>query len=233
MPLSAHLAATLHRLPLFSDLTEAELALISARVTVRRYDAGTTIFTEGDPCRELLVVQEGSVNILKTSPSGRQQFLSVERPGNSLSEVAVFDEGAYPATARTVTATTVLRIDACRFRDLCGQHPALAIKVIKVLGRRLRNLNRLVEELSFSTVRWRLVSYLIGVAEELGRSTARGIEFTLTENNEQLAARLGTVRELISRNLGRLHGERRILMERRTIVIPDIDALREEASGAV
>jgi CRP/FNR family cyclic AMP-dependent transcriptional regulator len=233
MPLSAHLAATLRRVPLFSDLSDAELALIGGHVTVRRYDAGAIVFSEGDPCRELLIVQEGSVTILKTAPSGRQQFLSIERTGNSLSEVGVFDEGRYPATARAASATTVLRIGASRFRELCIQHPEMAMKMIKVLGHRLRNMSRLIEELSFSTVRGRLISYLLAVAEDLGQRTPRGIEFTLRENNEELAARLGTVRELVSRNLGRLHGDGWIAMERRTIIIPDIAALREEASRAV
>jgi len=222
----------LRRVPLFNDLSETELALICERVAVRRYDADAVVFTEGDRCQELLIVQEGSVKMLKTAPTGRQQLISIERAGNSISEVPVFDDGSYPATALTAGPTTLLRLDADHFRQICRQHPEVAMKVIKVLGHRLRRLGRLVEDLSFATVRDRLIAHLIRLAEENGRRTARGVEFELTENNEELAARLGTVRELISRNLGRLHGEGCIEMRRRTVNISDLTLLKREIERA-
>jgi CRP/FNR family transcriptional regulator, cyclic AMP receptor protein len=225
-----NLIRTLRRLPLFADLTEAELAVIAERVTVRRFDRGETVFSEGDACSELLIVREGSVKLLKTAANGRQQLLSVERGGNSLSEISVFDGQPYPATAETMTATTLLRVEAESFRRICLQHPAVALKVIKVLGHRLRRMSSLVEDLSFATVRGRLAAYLADIAREEGRKTAQGIEFELSENNEQLAARLGTVRELVSRNLGRLHNQGLIQMSRRTVRVPNLAALTAETS---
>jgi len=196
----SNLVKTLRRLPLFNDLSEDELALIGERVTVHPYDAGTIIFSEGDICRELFIIKEGSVKIMKTAPSGRRQLIGIERAGNSLSEIAVFDGGCYPATAQSVSSTVLLRLEADRFRRICLQYPEVALKVIKVLGHRLRRMGSLIEELSFSTVRGRLVAHLIRVAEQEGRHVSRGIEFELTENNEELAARLGTVRELPARH---------------------------------
>jgi CRP/FNR family cyclic AMP-dependent transcriptional regulator len=227
-PPHSGLVAILRRVPLFNDLSEIELALICERVTVRRYDAGVVVFTEGDHCQELLIVQEGSVKMLKTAPTGRQQLISIERTGNSLSEVPVFDDGSYPATAMTAGPAMLLRLDADHFRQICRQHPEVALKVIKVLGHRLRRLGRLVEDLSFATVRDRLIAHLIRLAEENGRRTPRGFEFELAENNEELAVRLGTVRELISRNLGRLHGQGWIEMRRRTVTIADLRILKQE-----
>jgi CRP-like cAMP-binding protein len=94
------LIGTLRRLPLFTDLTESELVLIARRVTMRHLRPREIVFSEGDPCRELLIVRDGRVNLLKTAANGRQQLLSVERAGNSLSEISVFDGDPYPATAR-------------------------------------------------------------------------------------------------------------------------------------
>jgi CRP/FNR family transcriptional regulator len=225
------LVTALHRLPLFTDLTEAELALIAERVMEQHVAAGRIVFCEGDPCRELLIVKEGSVKLLKTAANGRQQLLSIERAGNSLSENAVFDGGCYPATAETSTATTLLRLEADHFRRICRQHPEVALKVIKALGHRLRRMTSLVEELSFSTVRGRLVTYLAYLAREFGRTTDCGVELELAENNEELAARLGTVRELVSRNLGRLHNEGLIVMSRRKVLIPVLSALQNEPEG--
>ena len=226
--IQSHLVATLRRLPLFTDLSDEEIALIAGNVSRLRFDQGATIFLEGDVCEELLIVEEGIVKIFKSSPSGRQQLIGIERPGNSLAEVPVFDGGRYPASAEAAVSTVLLRLPADNFRRICLQNPEMALKVFKVLGHRLRHLVGLVEELSFSTVRGRLIAYLIRLADETGQRTPRGVQFQLRENNEELAARLGTVRELISRNLGRLHGAGLIEMHRRMVNIPDMAVLRAE-----
>jgi CRP-like cAMP-binding protein len=219
---------TLRRLPLFHDLSEAELGLIAAGVSRVQIEAGAVIFAEGDVCRELLVVEEGEVKLVKSAANGRQQLLGIERKGSALAEVAVFDGGRYPATAEAASSTTLLRLSADSFRKICVNNPEMALKVFKVLAHRLRHLVGLVEELSFSTVRARLIAYLVRLAEQNGDKTLEGVRFQLRENNEELAARLGTVRELISRNLGRLHGEKLIEMTKRTVNIRDLPRLREE-----
>jgi CRP-like cAMP-binding protein len=232
MPPKPDLVATLRRLPLFTDLSEKELALVAENVSRLRYEEGAAIFSEGDPCHELLIVEVGTVKIFKSALDGREQLIGIERRGNSLAEVPVFDSGTYPASAEATSTTVLLRLPADNFRRICLQNPELALKVFKVLGHRLRHLMSLVEELSFSTVRKRLIAYLLKLAEDTGQQTARGIQFELLENNEELAARLGTVRELVSRNLGRLHGAGFIEMNRRTINLPDPAALRDEIANS-
>jgi CRP/FNR family cyclic AMP-dependent transcriptional regulator len=219
---------TLRRLPLFNDLSEAELGLVAAGVSRLSFEEGALIFGEGDVCKELLIVEEGEVKLVKSGLNGRQQLLGIERKGSALAEVAVFDGGRYPATAEAASSVTLLRLPADGFRRICVSNPEMALKVLKVLARRVRHLVSLIEELSFSTVRGRLVAYLVQLAEQSGNLTPKGIHFQLTENNEELAARLGTVRELISRNLGRLHGDRLIEMNKRTVIVPDLPALRAE-----
>lgn len=224
---------TLRRLPLFNDLSDAELALVTEGVSRLHFDPGGVIFQEGDLCRELLVVEEGEVKLVKSAPDGRQQLLGIERKGSSLAEVAVFDGGRYPATAQAASFAVLLRLSADSFRKICVSNPEMALKVFRVLAGRLRQLVRLVEELSFSTVRARLLAHLVRLAEQFGEPVVGGYCFRLDENNEELAARLGTVRELISRNLGRLHGDGLIQMKKRTVNIPDLSALRDElGSGA-
>lgn len=219
---------TLRRLPLFTELSDAELTLIAEGVSRLHFEDGRVIFGEGDVCRELLIVEEGEVRLAKSAVNGRQQLLSIERKGSALAELAVFDVGCYPVTAEATGSTTLLRLPADTFRKICVGNPELALKVFKVFARRLRHLVSLVEELSFSTVRARLVAHLVRLAEQTGSSTPQGVCFRLNENNEQLAARLGTVRELISRNLGRLHGDKLIQMNKRTVTIPNLSVLRAE-----
>jgi len=110
--LKSNLATTLRRLPLFNDLSEAELAFVAERVVRRHFAAGTIVCSEGDACRELLIVEAGTVKLIKTASSGRQQLIGIERAGNSLVEVPVFDAGRYPATAEAVSDTTLLHLDS-------------------------------------------------------------------------------------------------------------------------
>jgi CRP-like cAMP-binding protein len=220
--------STLRRLPLSSDLSEPELAAFAEYVTRRNFAANTRVFSEGDACCELWIVEAGMVRLLKDAPSGRQQLISIERAGNSLAEVPVFDAGQHSVTAETSGEAILLRVDAQRFRDICLKNPEVAVKFIKVLGHRLRHLDGLVEQLAFSSVRTRLIAQLFSLAQQ-GEQAAGGFRFQLTENNEQLAARLGTVRELVSRNLGRLHNEGLIVMHRRTVTVPDMDALQRRS----
>ena len=222
------LTGTLRRVPLFNELSELELASIAANVISNSYKAGQVIFSEGDKGSDLLVVEEGCVRVVKTAPNGRHQLISIERAGSSLGEVSAFDGGPYSTTAIAIDSVVLLRISGGQFRGLCLSHPEVALKVIRVLGHRLRQLRRLVEELSFATVRDRLISHLLRLADERGVPKAGGIEISLEENNEELAARLGTVRELVSRNLGRLHGEGLILMRKRAVTISDLERLRDE-----
>lgn len=227
-PSKPDLISTLRRLPLFTDLSDDELSSIAQNVSRVCYEKGTVIFSEGEACHELLVVEEGTVKIVKSAPNGRLQLIGIERRGNSLAIEPVFDGGRYVASAETASPTVLLRLPAEEFLDVCLKNPSLAHKVFKVLAGRLRRLARLVEDLSFSTVRSRLIAHLVHLAEETGHETERGIEFRLPENNEELAARLGTVRELVSRNLGRLHGAGLIEMSRRAIRVPNLQLLKEE-----
>jgi CRP/FNR family transcriptional regulator len=225
------LIATLRRVPLFAELSKQELGAIAERATRKRYEQGFIVFSEGDTCRELLIVEEGSVKLFKSAANGREQLIGIERTGNTLTEVPVFDGGRYTVTALVIEPAVLLQLDAEHFRKVCLQQPEVAVKVIKVLGHRLRHLDGLVEELSFSTVRGRLIAHLLRLAEESGKHEGTSVEFELKENNEELAARLGTVRELISRNLGRLHGDGLIEMRRRAVRIPDMQKLESEVSN--
>ncbi|HZS28017.1 MAG TPA: Crp/Fnr family transcriptional regulator [Candidatus Angelobacter sp.] len=221
--------AALRRLPLFTDLSETELGLMAGNARLQSVAANAIIFSEGDECRDLLIVEEGQVRIFKIAGNGRQQLISTERAGSSLAEIAVFDGDTYPATAQALTATSLVAIDATHFREICIQHPQLALKVMKVLAHRLRRMATLVEDLSFVSVRGRLAAHLVRLAES-GQRTADGYVFELTENNEELATRLGTVRELVSRNLGRLHNEGLIQICKRTVTVHNLDDLQAEIS---
>jgi CRP-like cAMP-binding protein len=221
-------AQTLSQVPVFSGLTEPELAFLTSRTVERNFDGGEIIFSEGEPCSGLFVVQSGNVRIFKSSAGGREQVLSIDGPGSSIAELPVFDGGSYPASALAVTKATLLFVSKQHFQALCLQHPEVALKVLRVVGGRLRRLVGIIEELSFTTVRHRLVALLIRLAKSEGKNEAGTVQITLNANNQELAAQLGTVRELVSRNLSRLQSEGLIAINGRTVTIPDPRKLAAE-----
>jgi CRP/FNR family transcriptional regulator len=105
------------------------------------------------------------------------------------------------------------------------EHPDVALKVLKVVGARLRRLVGIIEELSFSTVRQRLIAVLLKLAQGEGIATSRGVEIQLPASHQELANQLGTVRELISRNLMRLQAEGLLDVDARQIVVKDMKGL--------
>lgn len=221
---------SLKRAPLFADLSEAEVSFLATRAVAQHYSPGQLIFSEGDPCEGLFVVHSGELRIFKTSSTGREQVLTVEGPGASLAELPVFDGGNYPASAAAVTQLTVLFIRKKDFQALCLEHPEVTLKVLKVVGSRLRRLVEIIEELSFTTVRHRLATQLLRLAQTKGRQTNRGVEFTLTTNQE-LAAQVGTVRELVSRNLSLLQAVGVIRLEGKNVIVPGLEALEAEVEN--
>jgi len=202
------------------------------RVVSKKYSASEMVFSEGEPCAGLFVVESGSVRIYKSSPGGREQVLSIEGPGGSIAELPVFDGGNYPASVIAIEDTVLLFVSRQDFQALCLAHPQVSLKVLKVVGGRLRRLVGIIEELSFTTVRHRLSAYLLRMAKKEGRKVAQGVEITLPTNNQELAAQIGTVRELVSRNLSRLQAEGLITIDGRTVVLRDMKALESDLSSA-
>lgn len=222
---------TLAKVPIFSGLAEDERAFLVQRMVPRHYAAGEIVFAEGEPCLGLYVVESGHVRIFKSSSGGREHVLSVDGPGNSVAELPVFDGGNYPASTQAIDDATLLFISKQDFQALCLAHPQVALKVLRVVGARLRRLVGIIEELSFTTVRHRLASFLLRLAQREGKQTREGVEITLPGSNQELASQIGTVRELVSRNLSRLQAEGVVRIDGRSALIRDLKALEAETQS--
>jgi CRP-like cAMP-binding protein len=219
------LAAVLGKTALLSSLSLAELQMLASRTVRKLFSAGELLFSEGEPCHGLHIIARGKVRIFKTSMSGREQVLAVNTPGESIAELPVFDGGPFPASAVATEDTEIAYISRRDFQAYCMEHPEVALKVLQVVGTRLRRLIGIIEELSFTTIRQRLIATLVKLAQSEGTKTARGIEFQLPSTHQELANQLGTVRELISRNLMRLQAEGLLDVDARQIVVKDMKGL--------
>jgi CRP/FNR family transcriptional regulator len=214
----------LSQVNLFSSLSREELEAVAQRILVRRYTPGEVLFREGEDCYGLYILGQGSVKIYKTSPAGREIMLAVESAPSSVAEVPLFDGGPYPATVSALDEVIAFLVSKQDFRQVCRQHPEVALKVLAVIGRRLRALVGIVESVSFGSVRQRLARTILDLSQAEG---ANPFPFPLT--HQELASRLGTVREVVSRNLSRFQAEGLLKIQKRELLLLDAEGLEREA----
>lgn len=217
-------AELIANIPLFAGLTESELESLASRAVERRFEPDDSLFWEGDKAEGLFLLVEGAVKIFKTSSTGREMMLDMIIAPSSIAELPLFDSGPYPASVRAVKPALTLFINKTAFYQACRQNPDLPLKILAVVGRRLRTLVMVVENITFGSVTKRLAKLLLDVTEEQG---GKGLALT----HQELASRLGTVREVVSRNLARFRVQGLVKIEGREITILDAAGLRNEAES--
>jgi len=217
----------LHRMPLFAELHDDALQQLASRCITKPAPAGHVLFTTGEECRGLYIIESGRVRIYRTDPAGREQVLHIEGPGRTVAELPIFDGGPYPASAITIEDCQLVFLPRAAFEYLYRNQPDIAHAIIRALGRRLRHLVHLTETLAFRDVAARLAMLLVGYAERSGVATQRGVEIELDRTQEELAHEIGTARESVSRAMKQLRRKSLIEpLERNRLLIPDVQRLR-------
>lgn len=212
----------LRSVPYFQRLDETALTAVARSAIRRDYGKGEVIFLEGDPCAGLCLVQEGRVKIFRVSPEGREQVVKFLGRGQFFNEVAVLDAGPNPVSAMAAVPSRLWIVDRSTMLQLLDRYPDLATAVIENMAARTRHLLSLVEDLSLRTVSSRLAKLLLDQAAGSDAAPRR-----LTQ--QQMAARLGTVREMVGRVLRSFEEEGLIRFDRHRIVILDREELQDRA----
>ena len=215
----------LRRTSLFGELEEPELRALAARAVEHRLARDEILFVAGDEARGLYVIVEGAVRAFRESLEGREQVIHVEPAGSTVAELPVFDDRPYPSTVAADEDTTVLFIDKRDVKRLCIEHPQIALAALKMLAGRLRRCAELVEALSLHEVDHRLARFLLAEARARGVRTDTGTTVELILTNQQIAARLGSVREVISRAFNRLQQNSLIQVSGRRVTVLSEEAL--------
>ncbi len=217
----------LSRLPLFNGLPEEDLKALAGIVLDRSHAAGESIFTEGDRAAGLNIVFSGRVKIFKLASNGKEQILHIMGPGEPFAEVPVFQGGHYPASAEAIEASRVLFIPRDGLTDMIRRNPALALDMLAVLSRRLREFASTIENLSLRGVPERLSAYLLHLSDLAGGSA----EFELDIKKGLIANLLGTTGESLSRVLGKMSQAGMIRVGGKKITILDRAALADVAAA--
>jgi CRP/FNR family transcriptional regulator len=220
-------AAFLRQALLFAGLGEEELGQLCALAVPVSVEAGGHIFAEGDEARGFYLVESGAVKVYKLSASGREQVIHHLGRGEAFGEVALFAGRAYPASAMALSPARLLFFPKQSFLAAIAAQPALALNMIGTLALRLRGFAALVEALALKDASARLATYLL----ELWREQAAP-ELTLPMTKGELAARLGTAQETLSRALRRLKEAGLVRVSGRRITLLDPERLAEAADSA-
>lgn len=218
--------AAIGRVNLFAGLSSSELDALLRHARRLQFHDGAVLFLEGEPCSGMHLIVQGAVRVFAGSSSGREIQLTIQEAPASIAEVPVFDGGPYPASARAVGEVVTYQVPKESFEALVLQNPGVALKILTVVGERLRTLVKTIQVVTFGGVRQRLGRLLLDEEERLG-----GSPFELTGPQRDLASTLGTVREVVSRNLHRFQSEGLIRMEGRRVWIEDRDGLLADSES--
>lgn len=202
----------------FDELPDNLLKEISEHMNLREYPRGDVLFWEGDPANGMYIMEHGSAKIFRTSPQGRQYIVRILQEHDTFAEVPAFDGGMHPVNVEALETCRVWEIDGQTLRELVNLYPAFAQKIIRNYSQMLRGMVRMVSEMAFYQVTHRLARLIENMPQD--KSAPHWTQ-------EQLAAQLGTVREVVARSLKELERSGAIIIEDRRILIADKEIFQQ------
>jgi CRP/FNR family transcriptional regulator, dissimilatory nitrate respiration regulator len=222
-------SAILKKSLLFSGLDDENLAEVAAIAGRRTFVKGESLFAEGEPATGFYLLARGGMKLCKVSPDGREKVLHFVHPGETFAEAAFFGDGKYPAEAKAVEGGEVVFFPRDAFMGLLERNPRFSLNLIISLSLSLRRFARQIEELSFAEVPARLAAYLIELAERKSTTFQGKTYLDLDMKKGELASRLGTVSETLSRSFKKLKDEGVIDVEGSRVIIHSAEQLKRLA----
>jgi CRP/FNR family cyclic AMP-dependent transcriptional regulator len=211
-------------------LSTEETAALRAPAMVRSFPRGTALFHERQAADRVLVVLEGCVKLSCVSEGGKEVVLAIRGPGDLLGELAAIDGEPRSATATALEPVEALSLSAGDFRSFLEAHPRVALALLTVLTRRLRDADRKRVEFAAEDTMTRVAARIVELSERFGDKVARGLEIDLPISQEELAGWTGCSRDSVVNALQAMRGLGWIETQRRQILVRDIDALRRHAA---
>ncbi|MDX8366493.1 Crp/Fnr family transcriptional regulator [Cytobacillus sp. IB215665] len=195
----------LRNVPLFKELINTELKEIVNIAITRTYQKGTHIFMHEDPLDYVYFIHTGKVKIYKNDIQGKEQIVSVLSEGDMFPHVGFFRKGNYPASSFAVESTAVVAISISHFEQLLLQHPEVCIKLFRVMGEKIIDLQKRLEEQILNNTYEQIVKLLLRLSETHGTEIDSHTRVLSTQfTNKELANMIGTTRETISRTITKL-----------------------------
>jgi len=209
----------LEEMPILSSLSQSDWEKVKHLFVVKHFGKDEYIFFEGDPSFWLGVVLEGRVKMIKHSEGGKDVVLNLIAPGEMLGEVAAFNGEPYPATAQAMGPTVVASIHRDDYLHLLKQYPALALRVIEELGRRLRGAQEMIKSMAVERVERRIARILLKLAAATGSSNEEGIVIEMPLTRQDIAEMTGTTVETAIRTMSKFRKKGLVQTKRGRVTI--------------
>ncbi len=216
-------AEILRRSSIFASLNDDELGELADLAIERSFVSNEFIFWDGDTPEWFYIVAEGKVKVLKHSSLGKEFIIAFFSPGEIFGEVAVFENKPYPASAQAVSETKVVGIRREDLLSFLANSPQVALRIINVLGERLRDAQGRLRDLAGERVEQRLASVLLMLSTKLG--------FILPFTRQEIADMAGTTTETAIRVMSHLKDREIIRSVRGKVIILNEEKLRLLSEG--
>ena len=223
--LNENLDDMLRRTTIFRRLASDDRQHVAKVATVREYEKGALVFSEGDASDQLYTVLSGRVKVFKTTTRGTDVILEIFGPGDPLGAVAVYESRAYPASAIAIEPTTCLLIPRTAFFSLLELHPTMVRSLLSGLTHRLVELTNRLAELSGGRVEARLARFFLKLATDIGQRRQEGTFIPLALSRQEIADMIGTTIETSIRVMSRWGKDDLIHTEKDGFLLLDRPAL--------
>jgi len=214
---------------LFKDLNDYELGKIADISISRVWKKNSHVFLQGDPLENVYFINDGKIKIYKSDINGKEQIVAIMKKGDMFPHVGFFRKGNYPAYAEVLEPSTLIAVPIAKFEAVLIENPELCIKVFKVLGEKIVDLQNRLEEQILNNTYEQIIKLLIRLGQKHGKELENGTILLKSEfTNKDLASMIGTTRETISRTLTKMKKDELIELDSNGNMILDIDELLAE-----
>ncbi|MDQ8202224.1 Crp/Fnr family transcriptional regulator [Pelagicoccus sp. SDUM812003] len=214
---------------MFSDLAPADLQDVADTCVVKNLERGEYLFREKEKAEGFFVMHQGSVNVHRVTPEGKEQVIAVFRPPEAFAEITLTTIDTYPADGVALEASQVILVRKTDFRALILRKPELSLRMLTSMSYHLKYLVQMIEDLKFKQIEARLANWLLRNSSE--STEGRPVIVRLDVSKRVLASQLGVASETFSRALAKFREESLIAVDGPEITLLDRSGLMDYVKG--
>ncbi|WP_210367807.1 Crp/Fnr family transcriptional regulator [Bacillus sp. REN3] len=218
----------LKEVPIFKELSTEEIDPIIEIAQPRFFKNRMYAFMQGDPLDRVFFIHSGRVKIYKTDPSGREQIVSILETGEMFPHAGFFRKGLYPAHAEMMEDSSLIVIPISKFEEILISYPGLSIKLFRVLGEKIVDLQERLEEQILHNSYEQIIMLLLRLCRTNGEKKENGFRITAHFTNKELANMIGTSRETVSRTINYLKKKDFLQLDEDGCYLIDHEKLHQE-----
>jgi len=217
---------TLKQSEIFESFNPVELGRLLGILEELELPKHHVLFSPGDPCDAIFFIEKGRVRVTRLSPEGKTVILALLGPGELIGEAA-WECSEHDSYAETLDESRIYQIGRDTFQNFIRQNPEFGLRLIQILGGRLKQAQARIEDLVFRQVPSRVARLLLTLAENHGRVTPSGIRVEFPLTHQEIADMVGSSRVTVTQILNKFRSSNWIDIESKRVTIRDQEALEE------